>query len=207
MSNSQTTDRFDSAQQQLGQTYAKALLGATEKTGSTAAILAEFDSFLFDVLAKLPQLAAVLGAARVNFTDREALLDRTLQGRMSGQLLDFIKVVVRHNRVDCLRAINAAAHRLHDELAGRLQVTVTSASALSAETQGVIQQRLSAALKKDVILSLRVKPEMMGGLVVQIGDKVFDSSVQQQLSRLQEEILAGARQRLRQDTERFVKAV
>ena len=162
---------------------------------------------LFDVLAKLPQLAAVLGAARVNFADREALLDRTLQGRMSGQLLDFIKVVVRHNRVDCLRAINAAAHRLHDELAGRLQVTVTSASALSAETQGVIQQRLSAALKKDVILSLRVKPEMMGGLVVQIGDKVFDSSVQQQLSRLQEEILAGARQRLRQDTERFVKAV
>lgn len=207
MSNSQSSDRFDSAQQQLGQTYAKALLGVTEKTGATATVLAEFDSFLHEVLSKLPQFRDVLEAARVSFAEREALLDRALKGRMSTTLLDFIKVVMRHNRVDCLRAINAAAHRLHDELAGRLQVTVTSASDLSAETQAVIQKRLSTALKKDVVLALRVKPEVMGGLVVQIGDKVFDSSVQQQLSRLQEEILSGARQRLRQDTERFVKAV
>jgi F-type H+-transporting ATPase subunit delta len=207
MANSQSSEQFDSAQQQLGQTYAKALLGVTEKAGTTSAVLAELDSFVQDVIGKLPEFVAVMGTARVSFEEREAILDRTLAGRMNPQLLNFLKVVVRHNRVDCLRAINFAAHRQYDEICGRSRVLVTSASELSAETQSVIQTRLSAALKKEVILSRRVDPAMMGGLLIQIGDKVFDSSVQQQLSSLQEEILAGARQRLRQDTDRFIKAV
>lgn len=207
MANTQSSEQFDSAQQQLGQTYAKALLGVTEKAGTTAAVLAELDSFVQDVIEKVPDFVAVMGTARVSFEEREAILDRTLGGRMNPQLLNFLKVVVRHNRVDCLRAISYAAQQLYDDICGRLRVLVTSASELSTETQSVIQTRLSAALKKDVILSRRVDPAMMGGLLIQIGDKVFDSSVQQQLSSLQEEILAGARQRLRQDTDRFIKAV
>ncbi|MFM9116145.1 MAG: F0F1 ATP synthase subunit delta, partial [Planctomycetota bacterium] len=104
MANTQSSEQFDSAQQQLGQTYAKALLGVTEKAGTTAAVLAELDSFVQDVIEKVPDFVAVMGTARVSFEEREAILDRTLGGRMNPQLLNFLKVVVRHNRVDCLRA-------------------------------------------------------------------------------------------------------
>jgi len=99
MSNSnQTGEGFDSGRQQLGQVYAKALLGVTEKTGTTAVVLAEFDSFLVDVLGKIPQLAVMLASVRVSFAERETLLNRTLKGRMNQQLLDFLKVVARHGR-------------------------------------------------------------------------------------------------------------
>jgi len=208
MSNSnQTGEGFDSGRQQLGQVYAKALLGVTEKTGTTAVVLAEFDSFLVDVLGKIPQLAVMLASVRVSFAERETLLNRTLKGRMHQQLLDFLKVVARHGRMDCLHAINSAAHRLNDKLCGRVRVTVTTAVPLSAESMAAVQVKLSQGLNKEVILSPRVNSEVMGGLVIQIGDKVFDSSVKNQLSRLQDEVLTGARERMRQDTGRFVKAV
>ena len=90
--------------------YAKGLLGATEKAGQTAAVLDEFDALLAEVLDRFPRFEAILASALVLPEEKSALIDRVLGGRASPMLVNFLKVVARHGRLDCLRAIHRQTH-------------------------------------------------------------------------------------------------
>ena len=65
---------------------------------------------------------------------------------------------------------------------------VRSAIALSAEQQAGLKQTLSESLRKDPVLNLRVEPELLGGLIVQVGDKVYDTSVRSRLEALRNQL-------------------
>ncbi len=60
-----TAGGFDPGREHLGEVYAKALLGATEKAGNSDAVVAELESFVTDVLDKLPQMSTTLFSLRV----------------------------------------------------------------------------------------------------------------------------------------------
>lgn len=194
---------FDSGRQYLGKVYAKALLGATEKTGKTDAVLAELDSLVHDVLAKLPKLSALLDSPRVPSEEKVKILDRAFAHQMSKELLNFLKVASKHGRLDCLAAINAAAKDLYNELRGRVEVQVRTAEPVGPEQLDKIANQLRLALKRDVELRVAVDPALLGGLVVRIGDTVYDGSVANRLRRLRDETLDKTAIQIRQALDRF----
>lgn len=194
---------IDPRRQQLGTVYAKALLSAAEKTGQTDAVVEELESFVSDVLDQLPRLAAALASPRIAHEQQAALLDKALGGRMSPVLLNFLKVVSRHGRMDCLRAIVAAAHRLHNELRGRVEVWLTTAVPVSNSLREQIATRLAGLLGQEVVLRTQLDPELLGGLVVRIGDTVFDGSVSARLVQMRETAVERTAARFRQTLERF----
>ena len=110
--------------------YAKALLDTTEKAGQTAAVIEEFDAVLADVLDRFPKLDAVLASMLVSPEEKSALMDRVLGGRVSATLVNFLKVVARHGRLDCLRAIHCQTRVLYDKLRNRIPVRLTTATPL-----------------------------------------------------------------------------
>ena len=59
------------------------------------------------------------------------ILDRVFGGRARPLLLNFLKVVSRHGRLDCLRAIHRQAHELYDQLRGRVRVRLDHGRAAS----------------------------------------------------------------------------
>jgi F-type H+-transporting ATPase subunit delta len=122
---------FDPESQYLGNVYAKALLGATENAGLTDQVLEQLDSFVQDVVAKVPKLEAVLSSPRVSHEEKVAMLDKAVGRTMHPVLLNFLKVVSRHGRLHCLRAIARGAREQLNALRGRLEVTVESAAPLS----------------------------------------------------------------------------
>src|SRR5687768_10727966 len=89
---------MDTELQYLGTVYAKALLGATEKSGNTDTVLAELNSVVHDVLNRLPQLELMLASPRVPLDSKERLLDQAFQGKMTPQMLNFLKVIVARGR-------------------------------------------------------------------------------------------------------------
>ena len=197
---------FDAARQQLGNVYAKALLGATENAGNSDAVLAEFDSLIDDVLDKLPQLDSLLASPRVSHEEKLRVLDSAFQDRMSPQLFRFLKVTAAHGRLDCLRAINDAAHRRYNEMRGRVEVRVFTARRLPAELLEQIASRLRVALQSEVDLETDVDPELIVGLVVRVGDTVYDASVSNRLQRLRAETFEKTVQEIRQSLDRFALA-
>jgi F-type H+-transporting ATPase subunit delta len=194
---------FDSDRQHLGGVYAKALLGATEKQGSTDEALQQLGSFLDDVLEKLPSLSAVLTSPRVSHEEKVAILDKAFRSRMNPLLLNFLKVISRHGRMDCLRAIHAELLKQYSSLRGRIDVQVETAMPLDESLLAEMTQRLKETLQADVDLRTRVNPEIVGGVVIRVGDTVYDGSVSNQLRRFQDAAMVRTRHQLRTAIDRF----
>ena len=200
---SQNSNAFDSGRQRLGEVYAKALIGAAEKAGKTSQVLEELDSVVNDVLANLPKLAAALESPRVPIEHKLTLLDRAFGGKMSKELLNFLKVAAKHGRLDCLKAVNRAAKDLHNEMRGRVEVHVRTAEPAGPELLAKIAAQLKLALQRDVDLRAGVDPSLIGGLLVRVGDTVYDGSVANRLKRLRAETLDKTSQQIRQALDRF----
>lgn len=194
---------FDTARQRVGTVYAKALLGAAEKAGQTDAVLAELESLVGEVLDKLPDFDEALRTPRIAHEEKVRLLDRVFGGRMSPLLLNFLKVVSQHERLDCLRAIERAARTLYNQLRHRVEVLVESATPISNQLQYTIASRLKQILGRDVVLSTDVNPDLLGGLVVRVGDTVYDGSLAGRLKQMKAVTLQRTTDTIRESLERF----
>src|SRR5208337_4194926 len=120
----------DVGQERVGEIYARALLGAAENAGQTAAALEELDAIVSEVFAQFPKLEAVLSSLLVSHEEKAAVLDRVFAAQISRLLLNFLKVVSRHGRLDCLRAIRHQARILYEEMQGDVRVRMTTATAV-----------------------------------------------------------------------------
>jgi F-type H+-transporting ATPase subunit delta len=194
---------IDIARQRVGTVYAKALLGATEKVGQTDIVLAELESLVADVFDKLPDFEESLRTPRISQDDKVRMLDSIFGGKMSPLLLNFLKVVAQHERLDCVRAIERAARKLFNQLRKRVEVLVESAAPISNQLQYTIASKLKQALGRDVVLTTAVNPDLLGGLVVRVGDTVYDGSLAGKLKQMQAVTLQHTTETIRESIERF----
>ena len=194
---------FDSDQQQLGSVYAKALLGFGQESDSVDALIDELDG-VTDAVLETPQLQMALESPRIAGEEKERLIEKVFGGKVSSDLVNFLKIVGSKNRFDCLAAIRSSAHRFHDEMAGRVQATVTTAHQIDDSVRQGLESKLSAVLGKQVGLTAKVDDKIIGGMVVRVGDTVYDGSVVNQLSRVRAKAVKRATDAIRQSIEKFM---
>ena len=193
---------FDSDQQQLGDVYARALLAFAEGAGNVDQLVDELGEVV-EAINGVAGLRSALESPRVGADSKIGLLDKAFAGKVEKGLLHFLKVVGNKGRFDCLGAIASSARTLRDEMAGRVQAVVTSASPMDSEAVGRITDQLSKTLGKDVSLQVLVDPEILGGIVVRVGDTVYDGSVVNQLSQVRARAVKRASDAIREKLDRF----
>ena len=193
----------DVGAEHVGDVYAEALLGAADRDGLTESVLADFDSLVEDVLDRFPEFDQILASALISHEEKVGILDRSLGAHVSPLLLDFLKVVSRHGRLDCLRAIHRRAHALHDRMRGRVRVRVTTATPLSSELAGRIAENLRSLLDGEPILEQVVDPELIGGVVVRVGDTVYDGSIARQLKNVRQRMIQRTAHEIQTRRDRF----
>ncbi len=177
------------AAQQVATVYAKALLGAAEKVGQTDAVVEELAVVVREVLDPSPKLEAVFASALISPEEKIQLLDRLFGGRLSGVLLDFLKVAARHGRLDILRSIDQQVANLHDELRGRIRVRLDTATPLEDGLAGRLTTSLERLLGGVPQVDSQVDAELIGGIVLRVGDTVYDGSVARQLQQVREQMI------------------
>jgi F-type H+-transporting ATPase subunit delta len=173
----------DPSAQALARTYATAFLNAAETVG-VEGVLEEFVSFMNDVLGRHPDLESILLSGIVPDSQKVDLIARVLSGRASELFNSFLRVLAKHGRLELLQLILEESQRLHEQRSGRGRVTLTAARALSDAARDAIYSSLNAALPFDPVLETRTDPSLLGGLVIRIGDTVYDSSVRTRLKQL-----------------------
>jgi F-type H+-transporting ATPase subunit delta len=183
--------------------YAKALLGAAEKAGRADQVVDELESLIHDVLDKHAQLGATLMSLRLSHEQRLPILEKAFGGKLSPTLMTFLKVVSKHGRLDSLRAIARAARKQLNVIRGRVEVLVETAHPLSNPLRDRITSRLCELLGKQVILTSRINEELLGGLVVRVGDTVYDASLAASLKRMQQVTLEHTKEAIRKSIEKF----
>ena len=175
---------FDDESLHVGQVYAKAILAAAEAEGKVDVVVEQLRSLVVDVLAKQPALAAVFADPKRSVEDKLNLIDRAFGRVADPSLVKSLKIVARRRRLPMLPSILQAVLKMRDQVQGRLQVVVTSALPLDGNTVSNLRDRLAQLLKADVSLTTKVDPSILGGLVVRVGDTVFDGSVDNHLDQM-----------------------
>lgn len=193
----QTTTVFDDESMHVGQVYAKALLAATEAVGNVDVMVTQFESFVHDVLDKQPALEAALANPKLASEEKIRVLDKAFAQNMDITLLKFLKVLAIRRRFGAIRSVYQSVSNLRDEAIGRLRILVTTAQPIDAAALESLKSKLANIFKKEVILNTKVDASVLGGLLIRVGDVVYDGSVDGQLKQLRAATIAKAEQTIR----------
>ncbi len=186
---------FDIDDQQVATLYGKALLGAA---GSRVEqIVAELDSIVKEGFNRYPKLEMAFASPRISEEEKDAMITRIFGGKIDKVLLNFMKVLARRRRLSSLRAIQSAVSEMRDEQLGRLRVKVTSAQKLTDAQKKEITANLKKKFGKEVVLIEKDDPNLLGGIVLRIGDRVYDGSVQGKLQTMRRAVNSGVEKAIR----------
>lgn len=176
---------------EVTRSYSEALVNATEKNGQVDEVLGELDAINVDVLRANPGFADLLASPLVSAADKDRVLVTTFEGRAHPTVLRFLRVLNRHGRLGSLEAIARAARALWDKRQNRRPVLVRTAVPLDEAQQEALRERLARMLSATPIVQLVVDPSLIGGLVIQLGDDVYDASIRNRLEQLRQRLIEG----------------
>jgi F-type H+-transporting ATPase subunit delta len=179
----------DIGAQSIAAAYAKALFGAAEKAGAVDEVLGQLNSLLDDVAKKHPKMLEVLGSGMFDEEQKYAMIERAFAKRAHPLITNFLKVLAKHSRSPVLPSIREELRKLNDKAKHRIPVLVTSAAPLGDAQKNAVAARMKTVLGGDPVLQTEVDPSLIGGLVVQVGDVVFDGSLSANLGRLREQLI------------------
>lgn len=186
---------YEEGAAELANTYGTALLNAAEAEGQGDPVLADVEDLVHDIWHEQPEFAALLSYGLSNPERRDRILSEVFQDRVPPVLMNFLHILARRERLVLLPLIARTARELWDRRNKRVPVTVKSAIALDDPLREALRAKLSAMLGGGTpILHEEVDPGLIGGLVVQINDALYDASTRRGIDQFHEAMLKrGAR--------------
>lgn len=139
-----------------------------------------------------PRLRLFFETPRIDAAAKKTVVRKVFGEALPKGLLNFLLVVIDKRRQRLLRTIASEFHALVDEHANRMHVDVTVARELDDETLANLAGRIGEYFGKTAIPHVRVKPEILGGVMVQAGDTVFDGSLRRRLGGMRRRLMAAA---------------
>ena len=173
----------------IARNYAETLVALARKAND----LHGWGAMISDVanaLQRDERLRNFLESPRVSAERKNEILARGFQDRLPRMFVRFIQAVITHRRQALIPESALEYHNLVDEIENRVHAQVTVARDPDAATQAAVAQGISRALGKTVIPHFTVRPEILGGVVVRVGDAVMDGSVRRRLSALRRRLMA-----------------
>lgn len=125
----------------------------------------------------------------ISVEDKKEIVNKVFADEIDALILNFLKVVIDKNRFDTFPEIFEAYSKALDDINNISRINVTSAVAMSAETQARLKEKLELKLRKNVILDLNINSDIIAGLVINIGDNVIDMSLKNKLEDLSKNII------------------
>jgi F-type H+-transporting ATPase subunit delta len=178
-----------SVRSRLAKVYAEALFAVAQHQNAVEATGEEVSRFVSDVFDAAPAIESFLASPVIGKKAKAASLEAALPGHVSEIMRGLFAVLTRNGRLDLIRGIAAAYRQLLDSRSGRVPVKITSAVELSDTQKAALTGTLTDILKQQPVMNLRVDPDLLGGLVVQVGDRVIDTSIRMRLQTLRNRLL------------------
>lgn len=167
--------------------YAAALFTMAHQQDAAPAVRAELEE-LVALTQRDPALAAFLTSTSIDADRRAASLERMFRGNLSDLLLNTLLVMNRNGRVALLPHLLRRFVVRQEQAAGEVEVRVTSAVELDAAQRDAIAAAAAEVSRRRPVVEFTVDPDVIGGLVVEIGDVRYDHSVRRHLRVLRDRL-------------------
>jgi F-type H+-transporting ATPase subunit delta len=128
-----------------------------------------------------------------------------LEGNVDDLTLRFLLVLNQKGRLGHLAPIAAALDERAQRAFGRVEVDVYTAHPVDADELRSIQAQLNASLGREAVVHCYTEPAMIGGVKLQIGDRLIDGSVATRLRRVRDRLSTGGLARLRAAADRLAE--
>lgn len=174
----------------IAKNYAEALFAAAVAKRRTEQF-GELMDAVAGAVASDERIAMALESPRVAKSVKSALLADALEGVAPVEFVRFLQAVVRRGRQGLFAEMAIEYQGLLDVRLSRVHAGVTLSTAPSTQLQAEIVTRLTASLGKDVRAHFRTDKEILGGVVVRVGDRVFDGSLRRRLNVMRRRMLTG----------------
>jgi F-type H+-transporting ATPase subunit delta len=165
--------------------YAEAMLELAEERKQIERVAEDFD-LLRRTIAGSRDLASFLRSPIIPKEKKRSILNALFSSRVSGLVVDFLKLLTDKRREDLLGQVAEEFARLRDERQGIVNVEVRAALELTKEQHRALERQFEGVTGKKVRVSVSVDKQLLGGLVARVGDTVFDGSIRRQLELLRE---------------------
>ena len=166
---------LDPTADRLARAYAEALLARVKDPAQCERIIGEFEQVMV-LMEQVEGFEALFTANLLGRGELRALVHRALAGRCREEVWSFLCLLARRGKGQLLRPTVARLREIRDERRGVIEVVVTTAIALDAAARDRVREHLSESLGAAVKLQPRVDPRVMGGMVVQVGERLYDAS-------------------------------
>jgi F-type H+-transporting ATPase subunit delta len=172
--------------EEIASVYARSLFEVAQEQDKLDKVRDELGEFT-DALNESRELQVFLFSPYFSTREKADGLDKAISGA-DETVLNFLRLLIDKHRMPVLFRVRAEFDRLWEEENKLLPVTVTSAVELSKETVKQIGDRIAEQTDRKVDLQSKVDPDILGGIVVRVGNSVLDASIRNRLENFRKQV-------------------
>ncbi len=170
----------------IAKRYARALFDIAREENTIEAIYDELKGFS-SLLAQSADLAEFFANPVFDSSDKAAVMKDILEKvKMSSTTSNFLKLLVDKRRIDALGQIEECYRKYMDDVLNNVRVDVKTAFPLSNKLSARIKEQMEGMTGKNVEMVVDEDPSLLGGVVIGVGDTLYDGSVRAQLNSIRE---------------------
>lgn len=176
--------------EELAQVYARSLFEAAREHGKLDELHEQLAQFA-DALDTQRELAIFFFSPYFSTAEKQDALARMLEGA-DALFVNFLELLIENHRMPVIFRIRYEYERLWEEHNKMLPVQITSAIALDEQTTESLGRTIGERAGRRVTLSSRVDPDILGGIIVRVGNSILDASIRNRLEQLRRHVAQGA---------------
>ncbi len=172
--------------EEIAAVYARSLFEVAKEQDKLDAVRSQLGEFA-DALESNHDLQVFFFSPYFSTKEKQEGLDKALTGA-DESLVNFLKLLIENHRMPVIFRVRRGFDELWEEENKLLPVQVTSAVALDDSTVKQIGDRIAEQTGRKVELSAAVEPDILGGIIVRVGNQVLDASVRNRLEQLRKQV-------------------
>jgi F-type H+-transporting ATPase subunit delta len=176
--------------EELAQVYARSLFAVAREQDKLDELREQVAQFA-DALNGNRDLVVFFFSPYFSIKEKQEALGRVLDGA-DQVLLNFLSLLIEKHRMPVIFRIRQEYERLWDEENRTLAVEITSAIQLDQATTESLGKTIGERAGRKVTLAARVDPDILGGIVVRVGNSILDASIRNRLEQLRRHVAQGA---------------
>jgi F-type H+-transporting ATPase subunit delta len=172
--------------EEIATVYARSLFEVAKEQDKLDLVREQLGAFA-EALAESRELQVFFFSPYFSTQEKEDGLDRSVTDA-DPVVVNFLKLLIEKHRMPVLFRVRANYDAMWEEENKLLPVQITSAVELDESIVKQLGDRISEQTGRKVELSSRVEPDILGGIVVQVGNSVLDASVRNRLEQLRRQV-------------------
>jgi ATP synthase F1 delta subunit len=172
--------------EEIAEVYARALFEVAQDQDKLDEIHDELDAFA-DAVSQSRDMARFFFSPYFSTEEKKAALHKTVQGA-DPAFMNFLEALLERHRMPAVFRIRGRFDQMWEAANKLLPVEVTSAVELDRGTVEEIGERIGKQVDRKVELSSRVDPEIIGGVVLRVGNFILDASIRRRLEELRKQV-------------------